>query len=101
MRPYRLVVAGRARLAIDRASAWWKTNRTSAPDLFAFELTSAFELIVTAPAGGEPWPSHTPGVRRWLLPRTRYHIYYVADATETLVTVRMLWYAGRQRGPKL
>jgi plasmid stabilization system protein ParE len=100
--PHRLVLAGRARLAVLRIGAWWKENRRAAPRAFDDELAHALELIALTPAAGEPWRSQKlPGVRRWLLEKTRYHVYYTADEESRTVTVRMVWYAGRKRGPKL
>ena len=102
MNPYRIVVAGRARIAISRVGAWWKANRTAAPRLFEEELAGAFELIANAPAAGEEWRSQRlPGVRRWLLPKSRYHVYYTADEQQSVVIVRMVWFASRGRGPRL
>jgi plasmid stabilization system protein ParE len=97
----RLVVAARARLAINRVDAWWKTNRSAAPRMFEEELAAAFELMANVPAAGEAWPSALPDVRRWLLPKTRYHVYYTTDANQAVVVVRMIWYAARGRSPRL
>jgi hypothetical protein len=38
VRPHRIVVAARARTAIDRVAAWWNANCIAAPHLFAAEL---------------------------------------------------------------
>ena len=102
MTVHRLVVAGRARLALLRIGAWWRANRSAAPELFQVELSQAFDLIANMPSSGELWTSaRRPGIRRWLLPKTRYHVYYSVDDASTTVTVRMLWYAGRGRAPIL
>jgi len=76
----RVVVAGRARLAIVCIADWWAANRPKAPHLFDEELQKTLELLAAAPTVGEAWPSkRVPGVRRWLLRRTRYHAYYTVD----------------------
>ena len=96
-----LVVTARARSAIRRIGEWWKANR-DAKRLFEIELADAFELITQTPGVGEPWSSQrVAGVRRWLLPKTHYHVYYTVDETRSTVAVRMIWYAGRGRQPKL
>ena len=102
MKPHRIVVAARARTAIDRVAAWWKANRIAAPHVFAAELGAAFELISNTPAAGEVWPSRkVPHVRRCLLKKTRYHVNYAVDDAAAAVTILMVWYSGRGRGPKL
>jgi plasmid stabilization system protein ParE len=40
-------------------------------------------------------------VRRMLLPRTQYCVYYFIDETARLVTVLAVWHTARGRGPKL
>jgi plasmid stabilization system protein ParE len=102
VKPCRLVVAARARVAIRRVDAWWKLNRGAAPRLFEEELAAAFELIANTPRAGKEWPSmRLPAVRRWLLSKTQYHVYYTLDDDEAVAIVRMVWYAGRGRGPRL
>ena len=104
MTPHRVVIAGRARAAALRIGAWWKENRSAAPHVFGDELADALELITTAPGVGEPWPStRVRGVRRWLMTKTRYHLYYTVDEARgaVTITVRMIWYAGRAHGPRL
>jgi plasmid stabilization system protein ParE len=97
-----VLVAGRARVAIQRVGSWWKANRAAAPRLFEQELSGAFELIASTPLAGEEWPSkRIPGVRRWLLPKSLHYVYYTVDEEHAVVRVRMLWYAGRGRAPKL
>jgi hypothetical protein len=38
-------------------------------------------------------------VRRFLLPRSRYHLYYSIDGE--LVKVRAVWHTARGKGPSL
>ena len=62
------------------AAAWWRANRPAAPDLFTNELAGAFDLLARAPEIGHRFRhSRVPGVRRLMLPGTRYHVYYVYD----------------------
>ena len=63
------------------AAAWWRANRPAAPDLFAQELTGAIDLLTRAPDVGKRYRRSGPrGLRRLLLPASRYHIYYVHDS---------------------
>ncbi len=79
---------------------WWRRNRPAAPDLFLDELTASFEMIGHAPEIGRPYRrSPVAGTRRFLLRDTRYHVYYVARATD--VRVLAVWHAQRGAGPPL
>jgi plasmid stabilization system protein ParE len=79
---------------------WWRRNRTAAPDLFLDELDAAFSLIGDAPYVGHPYRrSPIAGTRRVLLPRTRYHVYYVPLDDE--VVILAVWHAQRGSGPPL
>lgn len=82
---------------IDR---WWRQHRTAAPALFLDELEAAFSLIGHAPDVGHSYrQSPIVGIRRVLLPRTRYHVYYVAR--EDVVLVLAVWHAKRGSGPPM
>lgn len=83
-------------------AAWWDANRPAAPDLFLDELAGAIEQISHAPMSGSPYSApRLAGIRRLLLRRTGYHVYYsVAEGTRT-VTVRAIWHAARGRAPRL
>ena len=74
---HQLRVSERAARQIQKASHWWDENRPSAPDAFRDEIERAFLLIATHPGIGSPVPSRRiPGLRRLLLQRIRYHLYY-------------------------
>ena len=86
----RLKVAGNAERQIQQASDWWFDNRLAAEGLFRQELGRAFELICSQPAAG---PKATnvvlPNVRRVLLARTGYYLYYsyATEGTDSVVSV--------------
>jgi plasmid stabilization system protein ParE len=91
--------------AVEDAAAidgWWKRNRPAAPDLFERELEEVVGLLLDAPTLGslaDPEDHDFPNVRRALMRRTRYHIYYrVSDAT---LEVLAIWHASRGEGPTL
>jgi plasmid stabilization system protein ParE len=68
--------------------------------LFLDELEAAFSLIGHAPDVGRSYRrSPIVGTRRVLLPRTRYHVYYVQ--LEGVVLVLAVWHAKRGSGPPL
>jgi plasmid stabilization system protein ParE len=68
--------------------------------LFLNELNESFEIIAGVPHIGRLYRlSPVRHVRRLLLKRTRYHLYYVAVANE--VRVLAVWHAQRGVGPPL
>lgn len=87
---------------IEAADAWWRANRPSAPDLFAEELRAARELLSTSPeAGQQQRHSRIPGLRRILLPKSKYHIYYTHNVRREEVVILAVWSAVRGRRPRL
>ncbi len=85
-------VSPRAETEIENAHLWWFENRTKAPLALIDSLEAAFEwlekeadtLAIIGPRG----------LRRILLPRVRFHLYYrVRDATT--VDVLSLWQSNR------
>jgi plasmid stabilization system protein ParE len=89
-----------AREQADAASTWWRANRERAPDLFDDELAAATERLassssltpVYATVGGAE-------VRRLLLPRTRYHVYFTIEPD--IVVVHAVWHTSRGHSPAL
>jgi plasmid stabilization system protein ParE len=85
-----------------QAVEWWRSNRIAAPDLFAEELAGAFDLLARAPDIGRRYRrAGIPGLRRILLPATRYHVYYVHVPDEDACVVLAVWSAVRGRPPRL
>jgi plasmid stabilization system protein ParE len=70
--------------------------------MFSDELEAAFTLIADLPFAGEG-VSHARihGLRRMLLGRTRYHLYYVVSEDESVVEVLSLWHTSRGKAPRL
>ena len=81
---------------------WWVENRPAAPDAFADELEAALRELgerpltaaVVVERGGVP-------IRRWLLPKTRCHLYYVVDDARDVVRVLAAWGARMGQLPPL
>jgi plasmid stabilization system protein ParE len=62
---------------IEGARDWWKRNRDKAPTALADSIDTVVGLIADAPDIGVPCRGPmSEGVRRILLPRVRYHLYY-------------------------
>jgi plasmid stabilization system protein ParE len=79
---YAVIVAPSARGHAQRIDGWWRENRPKAPDLFARELEAAFARIATTPTVVAVF-RETKGrtVRRLLMPRTSYHVFFEETAT--------------------
>jgi len=99
---YPIRVAPRAAAQIRAAASWWRKNRTKAPEAFDDELERAFELVSELPLAGEA-VSHPKlaGIRRILLGRIRYHLYYLSSEDSETVDVLALWHTSRGSAPDL
>jgi plasmid stabilization system protein ParE len=85
-----VVVTDTAERHLEAIAAWWAVNRPDAPFLFAEEVEAAFERIARAPYSGAFSPSirMAMGVRRILLCRSGYHVYYSIDLRRGHAIVR-------------
>jgi plasmid stabilization system protein ParE len=85
---YQVRLAPRAQSQIDEVSAWWRANRPAAANLVADELEAAVDRIASAPSSGTVYRQvEFRSVRRVLLPRIRYHVYYDIDEAKQLVRI--------------
>ena len=84
---------------VDKIEAWWRRNRLGAPDLFAAELDSALLELGETPTLGVEYQARTVTMRRLLLRRTHYHLYFTQEVDRVYVVA--IWSAFRGRGPKL
>lgn len=95
-----VVVQGRAAREIEIINAWWHEHRTSAPGLFASELETMLAALALVPTLGViARDVRLSGVRRVLLTRSRYHLYYRVSGTT--VEVLAIWHARRGAGPRV
>jgi plasmid stabilization system protein ParE len=91
-----LQITRRAAREIRSASGWWDENRPAAPDAFREAIEKAFDLICTQPgAGSIAGNVKLPGVRRVLLSRVQYYLYYHVKGRPRVVEVVALWHTSR------
>lgn len=90
----------RALREIDAARTWWRANRNKAPDALDEDLARTLLLIREQPEIGGTIGSGS-GLRRVLLSRVRYHLYYRISQDGTKVFVLSLWHTSRAQGPVL
>jgi plasmid stabilization system protein ParE len=99
---FRFSVGCRAGRQIRAAAKWWAENRSAAPALLREELEAAYALIGDLPFTGEAVPhSRIVGLRRVLLGRTQYHLYYVLRDEDGVINVLALWHTSREKRPPL
>ena len=81
--------------------AWWVENADH-KKLFAREYRDALKHLLVMPESGVVYTRRRGrSIRRWLMPKTRYHIYYRFDAEAEVLVIYTLWSAVRGRGPQL
>jgi len=99
---FRIEVSRIAETQIEAAADWWLKNRLKAPAAFAEEIERAFTLVCSLPFVGEPIShSRRKGVRRLLLGRVHYHLYYQVSTEAETVEVLALWHTSRGSKPTL
>jgi hypothetical protein len=78
MKQRRVVTTPEADEDARRIDQWWLRNRRAAPNLFLEELADALALLGMEAGVGVRFAHRAiPGLRRYLLRSTRYHLYFV------------------------
>ena len=97
----KLEILDEARAQYRKQSAWWREHR-EAKTLFAQEFLAAIRHLQTAPETGALYARRRGrAIRRWLMPKTEYHVYYRLDRQQDLLVIYSVWGARRGRGPTL
>jgi hypothetical protein len=97
----KLKILEEARAQYRKQSAWWREHR-DAKMLLAQEFLAAIRHLRAAPETGSLYTCRRGrAIRRWLMPKTEYHVYYRFDREQDLLVIYSLWGARRGRGPKL
>jgi plasmid stabilization system protein ParE len=98
----KVVLTPRARRRARAVSAWWRANRTTAPDLFERELVSILEVIAVEPRAARFYAKvGSQTIRRVLLEKTDQHVYFAVDERAESVLILTIWGARRRTGPQL
>ena len=102
MKRYRVGFSRTADAQVETIESWWRENRHAAPGMFRQELETSVRLLETSPLIGKLYPrTPVPEVRRLLIGRSRYHVYWEVDVASRTVTVLAVWHAERGTGPRL
>jgi plasmid stabilization system protein ParE len=82
---------------MDTALVWWREHRAAAPELLFDEIDAVLELLARSPAAGRrvAMRGHDD-VRRLLLPRSGYHLYYRVDFEAVIVRLVLFRHARRR-----
>jgi plasmid stabilization system protein ParE len=98
--PLRIEITDNARAQISTAADWWAKNRPSAQDAVRDDIDRLLQLLRVQPAIGTIARTATlSGVRRVMLARVRYYLYYrVADDA---LQVLAFWHTSRGNEPPL
>lgn len=95
----RVVVTVRAQRQFDAAFKWWLRNRDKAPDAFLADFAELLVAIAENPAIGPIARTRQRNVRKILMQRVRYYLYYRV-VSDDAVEIIALWHASR-RPPQL
>jgi plasmid stabilization system protein ParE len=95
----RIELSDEADAQITEIDAWWRENRLAAPDLFTDELERALADLGATPTLGTVYRAGPATVRRLLLHRSQYHVYFIRAPKR--VSVLAVWSCYRGRGPRL
>jgi len=93
---YRIQILDRARREFAIDIAWWRVNRPAAPHAIREELAKARDLLARNPEAGPAAEDH-PGIRRLLLARVSYHLYYRVNRAARQIEIVAFWHT--RRGP--
>jgi plasmid stabilization system protein ParE len=92
----------RAKTHLAQIQRWWVENRRAAADLFAHEFEAAARRLVSSPRTAAVYRKlNGREIRRTLLPRSRYHIYFELNEVDRLVFIGAIWHVSRGRAPSL
>jgi len=92
----------RAARQIEEASEWWRKHRESSPEALSEDLVRALDIIARQPGIGTPAASQRlKGVRRILLPRIGYLLFYRVARRRRELQVLAFWHVRRGTSPRL
>lgn len=96
----RVKVSARAAAQIRKAAEWWSENRAAAPGAVRKDIGEALVLLSQQPGIGAAYQgAKTKNVRRLLVGRIRYFVYY--RVTPDAVEVLAVWHVSRGKQPPL
>jgi plasmid stabilization system protein ParE len=102
MKRYEVVLAPAAQAQVRKVAAWWREHRPAARDLFDDEIAAVLDRLAEAPKTGLPYRTiRNRQIRRILMARTSYNVYFEIQEERALVRIVAVWHAARGHGPPL
>ncbi len=99
---YFVALTSQARAHFATIQRWWGANRPAASELFAGELRAAVSRVAFAPNSVAVYRSmNGREIRRLLLPRSRYHVYFEVNEGARQVFILAIWHVSRGGKPAL
>lgn len=96
----RVKVSARAASQIRMAAEWWAENRPATPGAVRIDVGEVLALLAQQPGFGTAYEgARIKGVRRLLVGRIRYFIYY--RVTTEALEVLAVWHVSRGKQPAL
>lgn len=93
-------IKARARREIEKAAEWWAENRLAAPGAVRKDVEDALKILIEQPdIGTKVEIDRSPQIRRFLLDRTKYFLYYRVRRAE--LEVLAVWHSNREHGPSV
>ena len=94
-------ISKRARLRAQKIDKRWR-QEADYPNLFAQELHAKLMELAEIPQLGSLWPTDKrPHLKRLLLEKTQYHVYFEVNERKEEIRILTVWGARRGRTPKL
>lgn len=98
--PLRIRVSPQALGQIEEAAEWWARNRPTAPGAISQDVASILTVLANQPGVGMPTRrGRVKGLRRVILPRVHYYLYY--QVSEGILEVLAFWHTSRGRPPSI
>lgn len=87
---------------LDRLEAWCKDHQPARWPLFTAELDQVIQLLRESPELGHSYVgARAQGVRRILLEKAQYYVYYRYLRAKARIDVLSIWSTRRSRPPSL
>ena len=100
--PLHVEVSTLAAQQVREAEAWWRLNRTKAPNAIREELERISGLLAAQPQiGTRARNVMLVGVRRVYLARIRYDIYYRVTEEPKQLEIVAFWHPSRRSTPPI
>ncbi len=95
---YQVKIAEQALQEYEIGVAWWHVHRERTPSLLETEFLEAVGILSVQPEIGV-LSSDNADVRRVLLRKSRYSIYYRVNRLEQQVEILSFWHNSREQPP--